>query len=158
MKRHVLTTHTVCKHCWLIHYETDMGPELSTAAADQNFAWICKQHQDRIGLVLIFRTKITWSGPEFVLVRCGYLNAANGCYHSTHKKKWVCFTDEKFILHVTILHFRGISNYSVLGQSPKIHEWKQNCHYENHKDKNSPNVSDSGDNETVRLKGSIDYY
>ena len=23
-------------------YETDMGPELSTAAADQNFAWICK--------------------------------------------------------------------------------------------------------------------
>ena len=54
-----------------------MGPELSTAAADQNFAWICKQHQDLIGSVLIFRTKIIWSGPEFGLVRCGYLNAAN---------------------------------------------------------------------------------
>ena len=54
-----------------------MGPELSTAAADQNFAWICKQHQDLIGSVLIFRTKIIWSGPEFGLVRCGYLNAAS---------------------------------------------------------------------------------
>ena len=67
---------TVCKHCWLIRSETDMGPELSTAAADQNFARICKQHQDLIGSVLIFRTKIIWSGPEFGLVRCGYLNAA----------------------------------------------------------------------------------
>ena len=75
-KRHVWTTHTVCKHCWLIRYETDMGPELSTAATDQNFAWICKQHQDLTGSVLIFRTKIIWSGPEFGLVRCGYLNAA----------------------------------------------------------------------------------
>ena len=75
-KRRVLTTHTVCRHCWLIRYEIDMGPELSTAAADQNFAWICKQHQDLIGSVLIFRTKIIWSGPEFGLVRCGYLNAA----------------------------------------------------------------------------------
>ena len=75
-KHHVLTTHTVCKHYWLIRYETDMDPELSTAAADQNFAWICKQHQDLIGSVLIFRTKIIWSGPEFGLVRCGYLNAA----------------------------------------------------------------------------------
>ena len=63
-----------------------MGPELFTAAADQNFAWICKQHQDLIGSVLIFRTKITWSGPEFGLVRCGYLNAATVCYHSKHKK------------------------------------------------------------------------
>ena len=53
-----------------------MGPDLSTAAADQNFAWICKQYQDLIGSVLIFRTKIIWSGPEFGLVRCGYLNAA----------------------------------------------------------------------------------
>ena len=70
-------THTVCKHCWLICYETDMGPEIPTAAADQNFAWICKQHQDLIGSVLSFRTKIIWSGPEFGLVRCGYLNAAN---------------------------------------------------------------------------------
>ena len=75
-KRHVLTTHTICKHCWLVRYETDMGPELSTAAADQNFAWICKQHQDLTGSVLIFRTKIIWSGPEFGVVRCGYLNAA----------------------------------------------------------------------------------
>ena len=53
-----------------------MGPEIPTAAADQNFVWICKQHQDLIGTVLIFRTKIIWSGPEFGLVRCGYLNAA----------------------------------------------------------------------------------
>ena len=53
-----------------------MGPEIPTAAADQNFAWICKQHQDLIGSVLSFRTKIIWSGPEFGLVRCGYLNAA----------------------------------------------------------------------------------
>ena len=53
-----------------------MGPELSTAAADQNFAWICKQHQDLIGSVLIFRTKNVWSEPEFGLVRCGYLNTA----------------------------------------------------------------------------------
>ena len=68
-KRHVWTTHTVCKHCWLISYETDMGPELSSAAADQNFAWICKQHQDLIGSVLIFRTKIIWSRPEFCLVQ-----------------------------------------------------------------------------------------
>ena len=75
-KHHVLTTHTVCKHCWLIRYETDMGPELSTAAADQNFAWICKQHQDLIDSVVIFRTKIIWSGPEFGLVLSGYLNAA----------------------------------------------------------------------------------
>ena len=75
-KSHALTTHTVCKHCWLIRYETDMGPELSTAAADHNFVCICKQHQDLIGLVLIIRTKIIWSGPAFGLVRCGYLNAA----------------------------------------------------------------------------------
>ena len=53
-----------------------MGPELSTAAADQNFARIYKQQQDLIGSVLIFGTKIIWSGPEFGLVRCGYLNAA----------------------------------------------------------------------------------
>ena len=53
-----------------------MGPELSTAAADQNFAWICKQYQDLIGSILIFRTKFIWSGQEFGLVRCGYLNAA----------------------------------------------------------------------------------
>ena len=53
-----------------------MGPEIPTAAADQNFAWICKQHQDLIDSVLIFRTKIIWSGPEFGLVRCGYLNTA----------------------------------------------------------------------------------
>ena len=64
-ERQVLTTHTVCKHCRLIRYETNMGPELSTAAADQNFAWICKQHQDLIGSVLIFRTKI---GPDQNLV------------------------------------------------------------------------------------------
>ena len=82
-KRHVLTTHTVCKHCGLICYETDMGPEIPTAAADQNFAWICKQHQDLIGSVLIFRTKIIWSGPEFGLVRCGYLNTANVTSHTT---------------------------------------------------------------------------
>ena len=75
-KRHVSTTHTVCKHCWLICYVTDMGPEIPTAAADQNFAWICKQHQDLIGSEPSFRTKIIWSGPEFGLVRCGYLNAA----------------------------------------------------------------------------------
>ena len=61
----------------IIRYETDMGAELSPAAADQNFAWICKQQQDLIGLVLIFRTKIIWSGPEFGLVRCGYLNTVN---------------------------------------------------------------------------------
>ena len=54
-----------------------MGPKIPTAAADQNFAWICKQHQDLIGSVLIFRTKIIWSELEFGLVRCGYLNAAN---------------------------------------------------------------------------------
>ena len=53
-----------------------MGPEIPTAAADQNFAWICKQHQDLIGSVLSFRTKIIWSEPEFGLVRRGYLNAA----------------------------------------------------------------------------------
>ena len=50
---------------------------ISTAAADQNFVWICKPHQDLIGSVLISRTKIIWSGPEFGLVQCGYLNAAN---------------------------------------------------------------------------------
>ena len=54
-----------------------MGPEIPIAAADQNFAWRCKQHQDLIGSVLSFRTKIIWSGPEFGLVQCGYLNAAN---------------------------------------------------------------------------------
>ena len=53
-----------------------MGPEIPTVAADQNFAWICKQHQDLIGSVLSFSTKLIWSGPEFGLVRCGYLNAA----------------------------------------------------------------------------------
>ena len=92
-KRHVLTTHTICKHCWLVRYETDMGPELFTAAADQNFAWICKQHQDLIGSVLIFRTKIIWSGPEFGLVRCGYLNAAIVYQVQTRTSqilKWFC--------------------------------------------------------------------
>ena len=79
-----LTTYTICKHCWLIRYETDMCPELSTAAADQNFALICKQHQDLIGSVLIFRTKIIWSGPEFGLVRCGYLNTAIGTVYKTN--------------------------------------------------------------------------
>ena len=64
-KRHVLTTHTVCKHYWPIRYETDMGPELSTAA-DQNFAWICKQHQDLIGSVLISGPKLF--GPDQNLV------------------------------------------------------------------------------------------
>ena len=53
-----------------------MGPEIPTAAVDQNFASICKQHRDLIGSVLSCRTKIIWSGPEFGLVRCGYLNAA----------------------------------------------------------------------------------
>ena len=50
LKRHILTT----QHCLLICYETDMGPEIPTVAADQNFAWICKQHQDLIGSVLSF--------------------------------------------------------------------------------------------------------
>ena len=54
-----------------------MGPEIPTAAADQTFVWICKQHQDLIGSALSFRTKIIWSRPEFGLVRCGYLNAAS---------------------------------------------------------------------------------
>ena len=62
----VLTTHTVCKHCWLIRYETDTGPELSTVAADQNFAWICKQHQDLIGSVLLSGPKLL--GPDKNLV------------------------------------------------------------------------------------------
>ena len=35
--------------------EIDMGPELSTAVADQNFALICKQLQDQIGSVLFFQ-------------------------------------------------------------------------------------------------------
>ena len=48
----------------------------STAAADQTFAWICKPHQDLIGSVLIFQAKIIWSGPEFGLLRCGYLHEA----------------------------------------------------------------------------------
>ena len=70
-KRHVLTTHTICKHSWLIRYETDMGPELSTAAADQNVAWICKQpgpngfgtnFQEQNYLV---RTRI-WSGTMWI--------------------------------------------------------------------------------------------
>ena len=94
-KLHVLTTHTVCKHCWLICYETDMGPEIPTAAADQNFAWICKQHQDLIGSVLSFRTKIIWSGPEFGLVRCGYLNAAIKLSFPKkmfHTERWSCHT------------------------------------------------------------------
>ena len=34
----------------------------------QNFAWICKQHQDLIGSVLIFRTKI-WSGILWISKR-----------------------------------------------------------------------------------------
>ena len=87
-KRHVLTTHTVCKHCWLIRFETDMGPELSTAAADQN---LCQQHQDLIGSVLIFRTKFIWSRPEFGLVRCGYRNAAIICTFCPETR--ICFAE-----------------------------------------------------------------
>ena len=69
-----------------------MDPELSTAAADQNFEWICKQHQDLIGSVLIFRTKIIWSGPEFGPVRCGYLNAAiNDKFQSSFRIKHSCY-------------------------------------------------------------------
>ena len=60
-----------------MRYETDMGPELSTAAADRIFPKICIQHQDLIDSVLVFRTKIIWTGPEFGLVRRGYLNAAS---------------------------------------------------------------------------------
>ena len=41
-----------------------MGPELSTAAAGQNFAWICKQHQDLIG----DRFGTNFQDPEFGLV------------------------------------------------------------------------------------------
>ena len=67
------TTHTVCKHCWLTRYETEMGPKLSTAAADQNFAWICKQHQDLIGTNFqdqnyLIRTRI-WSGMMWISKR-----------------------------------------------------------------------------------------
>ena len=69
-----------------------MGPELSTAAADQNFAGIFKQHQDLIGSVLIFRTKIIWSRPEFGLVRSGYLNAADdvffACYFTCNQNRF----------------------------------------------------------------------
>ena len=65
-KRHVLTTDTVCKHWWHIRYETDMGPELSTAAADQNFAWMA-----------LF-TKLVWCGPNpyrtTVRTKFGYVN------------------------------------------------------------------------------------
>ena len=50
-----------------------MGPELSTAAADQNCAWICKQHQDliyRFGTNFqdqnyLVRTRI-WSGTMWI--------------------------------------------------------------------------------------------
>ena len=108
-KRHVLTTHTVCKHCWLICYETDMGPEIPTAAADQNFAWICKQHQDLIGSVLSFRTKIIWSGPEFGLVRCGYLNAANVFIYfltlDSRQIGWSClWSMQYFFFFFTFIH------------------------------------------------------
>ena len=54
-----------------------MGSKIPTAAADQNFAWICKQHKNLNGSVLSFRTKVIWSGPEFGLERCEYLNAAS---------------------------------------------------------------------------------
>ena len=43
-----------------------MDPELSTAAADQTFAWICKQHQDLIGSVLVF-----WLNIAFIAVHSG---------------------------------------------------------------------------------------
>ena len=102
-KRHVLTKHTVCKHCWLICYETDMEPELSTAAADQNFTWICKQHQDPIGLVLIFRTKIIWSEPEFGLVQCGYLNTAN-VSSSGQRRLWSDWVDVQADLSLRWAH------------------------------------------------------
>ena len=82
-----------------------MGPELSTAAADQHFAWICKQHQYLIGLVLIFRTKIIWSGPEFGLVRCGYLNTA------------IVFSAEFEIALVKIIQHLYLTTFSFLFQS-----------------------------------------
>ena len=43
-----------------------MDPELSTAAAEQNFAWICKQHQDLMGSVLFSGPKLF--GPDQNLV------------------------------------------------------------------------------------------
>ena len=54
------------KLIWVLNYTT------KSAAADQNFAWIHNQHQDLIGLVLIFRTKIylvrtrIWSGTMWI--------------------------------------------------------------------------------------------
>ena len=82
-KCHVLTTYTSIQfvntaHSYDIYTitEIDIGPELSTAAADQIFLWICKQLQDQTDSVPFFRTKFIWSGPEFGLVRCGYLNGA----------------------------------------------------------------------------------
>ena len=80
-----------------------MGPELSTAAADQNFAWLCKQHQDLIGSVLIFRTKIIWSGPEFGLVLCGYLNAAILVPYSAINNFFKRYVQKRLILKI-LLH------------------------------------------------------
>ena len=62
-------------------------------------------------------------------------------YHSKHKKKWVCFTDEKLILHV-VLHFCGISKFNSLRKSPKIPKWTTTeCQYANHKMKESIHLS-----------------
>ena len=57
-----------------------------------NFAWICKQHQDLIDSVLIFRTKIILYGPEFSLVRCGNLNEANGSKLIFHMRIYLYVT------------------------------------------------------------------
>ena len=76
-KCHVLTTctgkqfvNTADSYDIYIVPETDMGPELSTVAADQNFAWICKQLLDQIGSVLFFRT--IWSGTMWISKRAHY--------------------------------------------------------------------------------------
>ena len=83
-----------------------MGPEIPTAAADQNFAWICKQHRDLIGSVLSFRAKIIWSGPEFGLVRCGYLNTAIYIpfIYYIPKKKQSCKEQYRAVCFVTTVH------------------------------------------------------
>ena len=71
-KCHVLTTSLLTHMLWNWY-----GSWNTYCSSRPKFCMdIYKQHQDLIGSVLSFRTKIIWSGPEFGLVRCGYLNAA----------------------------------------------------------------------------------
>ena len=68
-----------------------MGLEIPTAATDENFVWICKQHRDLIGWVLVSGPKL--SGPDQNLV---WYDVDIKRSHCDIWYKWIFFWDQMF--------------------------------------------------------------